>query len=120
MDQYPYPDLSRIRDRKDKWGMQILLPEHRELINELRREDNKVPKPELDRYDWEILEEELAIAIREKSFVTIKVWLDGVVYEKAGVIENISAADRILVLKQGNKNLRIPLNTVFGLLNHYR
>ena len=56
MQRQPNIDLSRVRDRKDKWGMQILLPEHRELINQLRRDDMKAAKPELDRYDWEILE----------------------------------------------------------------
>lgn len=119
MNEYPYPDLSKIRDRKDKWGMQILLPEHRELINQLRRDDMKAAKPELDRYDWEILEEELAMAIREKSYVTIKRWHDGYITEESGVIDEISSVDRVLLLNRDEQSIKIPLQQVFGLINHY-
>lgn len=119
MNEYPYPDLSKIRDRKDKWGMQILLPEHRDLINQMRRDEGKVPKPEMDRFDWEMLEEELAIAIREKSYVTIRQWRDGHIIEESGVIEEISMRDRTLYLLQNQETLKIQLQYLVGLVNLY-
>lgn len=94
------PDLSKVKDRgSKKWSMSMMLPEHTALIREMIEEDKKVPKPQLDDFDYDMLNEELGRAYQSQSIVELKTWRAGAIFSHIGVVEEVDTVARRIYLR---------------------
>lgn len=115
-----YPDLSKLKDRgSKKWSMAMMLPEHVQAIRRLIEEDKKILKPILDEYDYECLNEDLAIALRSESLVQLRTWRDGVVKETVGVVESIDSTSRKIYLVMNGEEESIRMDELFSIITIY-
>ena len=75
----------RIRDRgKMKFMPAHFMPEHRALLRELARDDLRQPRPMLDEYEIQEMENEICRAMEYTYLVQITKWDDGFTYEEKG------------------------------------
>ncbi|ALC88135.1 hypothetical protein AM499_07765 [Bacillus sp. FJAT-22090] len=100
-------DLSKVRDRGNKKWVAMMLPEHLKLIRSYSEEQTKVPRPILNEWDLEAIEETINIANKRKCDVTIKMWRDGEFILRGGIIQNVDL-----------KNRTIEVDDPFGLHNY--
>lgn len=92
-------DISKIRDRKDKWGMAMMLPEHVSLLREYYDEQQKVARPQLDEWDLEIIQENIEIGLKKKCQVHFKRWKEGQFVYNQGTIEEIDLKRRTIEIQ---------------------
>ncbi|WP_176167327.1 YolD-like family protein [Mesobacillus jeotgali] len=77
----------RIRDRgKLKFMPAHFMPEHRALLLELDREELRKPRPLLDEYEIQELENRICYAMEYTYTVKISKWEDGFTYEETGQV----------------------------------
>jgi hypothetical protein len=75
----------RIRDRgKMKFMPAHFMPEHRALLRELARDELRQPRPMLDEYEIQEMENEICRAMEYTYLVQITKWDDGFTYEEKG------------------------------------
>ncbi|QFF98907.1 YolD-like family protein [Psychrobacillus glaciei] len=70
-------DLLKVRDRGSKKWVAMMLPEHLKLVREYIDEQKKTPRPELNEWDLDIIQENIQIAMKRNVEVEIKTWKDG-------------------------------------------
>lgn len=105
-----------IKDRgKIKWTA-LMLPEHVEMIREWYEKDEKVPKPDLNEYDLQLLQEEMDIALKRQCEVLIHSWKDGAIHEHRGTIEGIDARNRMLIYGDQVGKHRLPMDEVVSIV----
>ncbi|BAQ11280.1 hypothetical protein OXB_2809 [Bacillus sp. OxB-1] len=69
--------MNNNRDRGTiKWTA-MMLTEHVEKLREWYDEDNFVPRPELDEWDFQAIQEELELAFKRQCESKVKVWKAG-------------------------------------------
>ncbi len=77
----------RIRDRgKLKFMPAHFMPEHRALLRELARDELRQPRPLLDEYEIQELENQICCAMEYTYPVIISKWADGFTHEEKGHI----------------------------------
>lgn len=110
--------LKTVGDIKDrgriKWTA-LMLPEHVEMIREWYEKDERVPKPDLNEYDLQLLQEEMDIALKRQCEVLIHSWEDGTIHEHRGTIEGIDARSRMLIYKKSDEKHRLPMDKVVSI-----
>jgi hypothetical protein len=75
----------RIRDRgKLKFMPAHFMPEHRALLRELARDELRQPKPLLDEYEIQEMENRICCAMEFTYPVKISKWDDGFTYVEKG------------------------------------
>ncbi|MBT2695443.1 YolD-like family protein [Bacillus sp. ISL-55] len=75
----------KIRDRgKLKFMPAHFMPEHRALLRELARDELRQPKPLLDEYEIQEMENQICYAMEFTYPVKISKWDDGFTYEEKG------------------------------------
>ncbi|MGV2941358.1 YolD-like family protein [Mesobacillus sp. LC4] len=75
----------RIRDRgKLKFMPAHFIPEHRALLRELARDELRQPRPLLDEYEIQEMENQICCAMEYTYEVKITKWDDGFTYEEKG------------------------------------
>lgn len=111
--------LKTVGDIKDrgqiKWTA-LMLPEHVEMIREWYEKDKWVPKPELNEFDLQLIQEEMDIALKRQCSVIIHSWKAGVIYKNRGVIQGIDARSRMLVYGDQWEKHRLPLDEVVSIV----
>lgn len=98
------PNIENVRDRGSKKWTAMMLPEHVKLIREYTEEQQKIPRPELDEFDLQVIGETIYIASKRKGNVLIKLWKEGEIKGYGGTVENLD------ILKK-----TIQLDNPFGL-----
>jgi hypothetical protein len=77
----------RIRDRgKLKFMPAHFMPEHRALLLELDRDELRKPRPLLDEYEIQELENRICCAMEYTYTVKNLKWEDGFIYEETGLV----------------------------------
>lgn len=98
------------RDRGNiKWTA-MMLPEHVKMLREWKKEDEYIPKPELDEWTMQELAERLQIAYERKFEVELEVWEEKKKYKVTGTIEKIH--NDKLYLKGGK---HFPFDAIYGV-----
>src|SRR4051794_22869882 len=100
---------AKLTDRGNKKWTAMMLPEH---LTELRQDEanyNKVPRPHLDKYDLEYIQDEMKRAITMKSAVLIKLWNDGVFSFRQGTIDEVNLTKRFIVIEDPFGSDRLEL-----------
>ena len=87
-------DLSKVRDRGSKKWVAMMLPEHVALLRQYNEDSKKVPRPQLDEWDYEALHTSLHNALISKADTRIKLWKDGEIVYKRGTIESVDLKRR--------------------------
>ncbi|WP_102262427.1 YolD-like family protein [Mesobacillus jeotgali] len=82
----------RIRDRgKLKFMPAHFMPEHRALLRELTRDELRQPKPLLDEYEIQEMENRICYAMEYTYPVKITKWDDGFTYEEKGYVHYLDS-----------------------------
>ena len=100
----------RNRDRGTiKWTA-MMLPEHVKLLHEWQAEDDYVPKPQHDEYDFEELAHQIKTAVQTNSLVHVTYWQNGEAFSVEGTVQALPMQSPKLVIlsPQGNKAIYIP------------
>ena len=100
----------RNRDRETiKWTA-MMLPEHVKLLREWQAEDDYVPEPQHDEYDYDELAHQIQTAVQTNSFVHVTYWQDGEALSIEGTIQAlpIQSLKLSILSPQGNKAIYIP------------
>lgn len=108
-----------IKDRgSKKWEMSIMLPEHVVMVNQWRKEDGYINKPELSEWDLQVVQEKLEISMKMKCETDIKVWGNGQFEIHHGTISKINNNNRQLfyINPFGVKCGPINLNDIVDIL----
>lgn len=104
-----------IKDRgMTKWqGM--MLTEHVEMIKAWREEDEKIPKPDLDEYDLQLIHEEIDVAMKRQCLVYIHTWRDGEITKHHGTISRVDIKTRVLYYEDPFKDYRLNLDEIVSV-----
>lgn len=101
-----------LRDRGTiKWTA-MMLTEQVELLREWYDDDDKSPKPNLNEWNLEQIQEDLNVAYKRKCQIEITIWQKGYYVSHVGVIEKIDVAAGQLVLVNSNNKIKINVNDV--------
>lgn len=111
--------LKTVGDIKDrgriKWTA-LMLPEHVEMIREWYEKDEQVPKPDLNEFDLQLIQEEMDIALKRRCEVIIHSWKGGAIHEHRGIIEGIDARNRMLIYGDSAGKHRLPMDEVVSIV----
>lgn len=78
-----------IRDRGTKKWQGMFLPEHRERLQQLWDEQDKIDKPVLDEQQIELINQNLMAALAHRSLVRCNVYEDGYIKTYEGYIRRV-------------------------------
>ena len=92
------PDLSRLNERGSKKWVAIMLPEHVKRIREYEAEQKRIPRPILDEFDMQVMEETIEIACKRKSWVRLKIWRNGELHLHEGNLVSVDLHRRTISL----------------------
>lgn len=92
-------ESAKLKHRDDKWGMSMMLPEHVVLLRNYYEDQKKVPCPELNEWDLEIIQSSLELALNSKADTKIKLWAAGEFFYKRGTIESVDLKRRTIELQ---------------------
>lgn len=111
--------LKTVGDIKDrgriKWTA-LMLPEHVEMIREWYEKDERVPKPDLNEFDLQLMQEEMDIALKRQCDVIIHSWKAGAIHTHRGVIQGIDAKSRMLIYGDQFEKHRLPMDEVVSIV----
>lgn len=105
-------DLSQLHDRGSKKWVAMMLPEHVKLLREYAVEIKKDPRPVLDEFDYELIEEQIAIAMKRNVEAKIKRWKDGEFIYIRGTIQWIDLARRTIELEDPFHSFELSIDEI--------
>ncbi|QFF99595.1 YolD-like family protein [Psychrobacillus glaciei] len=92
-------DLSKIRDRGSKKWVAMMLPEHVRLIREYNDASKKEPRPQLDEWDLEEIQQLIEIAMKRNVEVEMKIWKNGEFIYQVGRITWVDLNKRVIEME---------------------
>lgn len=101
-----------IRDRGTQKWTAMMLPEHVALLREHRIDQSKTPRPQLDEWDMDNIEETIGSAMKRNVEVNIKTWNDGEFTYRMGTITWIDLKRRTIELEDAFKSFTLPLDEI--------
>ncbi|WP_211654285.1 YolD-like family protein [Planococcus alpniumensis] len=113
--------MSINKDRKMVGGIQdrgalkwtsLMLPEHIRMLREWKEEDNRVPKPELDEFDLQTLQENIEIAMSRRCEVEIQILKDHQFHYYTGMIISLDIQTRTIVYDDLLSTKKLSVNEV--------
>ncbi|MFJ7855318.1 YolD-like family protein [Peribacillus frigoritolerans] len=106
-----------LNDRgKMKWQAALIMPEHKKLINEMLRDDQRQPKRIADEYELAEFDEKLHYAIAYNLPVRLTVWDDGFTEDLRGHIHYIDEITKEVRLKVANGTVeRLRFEALVGV-----
>ncbi|HLQ72379.1 MAG TPA: YolD-like family protein [Bacillota bacterium] len=106
-----------LRDRGTIKWTSLMLPEHVALLKEMWEEDNKVPKPDIDEQEMEIMNEKIRMAYHHNEDVRLSVHENGKITTVVGLIKRIDVqTNTIYLLKdRGNGTTPIPFYHIIAI-----
>lgn len=104
-----------IRDRgKIKWqGM--MLPEHVVELRKWMGQDHYTERPELNEWDLQLIQEELELAYKKKCETLVKTWVNGLIIQHQGIVEDIDLQSNVVILDKPFGVKRIQVSEVFSV-----
>lgn len=110
--------MKQVGDIKDRGAIKwqgMFLTEHVQMLRELREEKNKVPKPNLDEYDMQLIHEEIDLAMKRQCNAVLHTWRDGEVTRHHGTIIDVNIATRKLIYEDPFKTHQIELDEIISV-----
>ncbi|MGI2329638.1 YolD-like family protein [Planococcus sp. YIM B11945] len=110
--------MKQVGDIKDRGNIKwqgLFLSEHVQMLRDLRKEKSKMPKPNLDEYDMQLISEEMDLALKRQCDVVIHTWKDGEVTRHHGTIANIDIQRREFFMEDPFKSHRLNLDEVVSV-----
>lgn len=105
-------DLSKIRDRGSKKWVAMMLPEHVKMLRDYHEEIKKVPRPDLNEFDYEAIQEQIELAMKRNVAIKIKRWKDGEFLYHRGTIQWIDLTRRIIELEDPFQFFEVKLDEI--------
>ncbi|MFB5087046.1 YolD-like family protein [Psychrobacillus sp. PGGUH221] len=105
-------DLSQVKDRGNKKWVAMMLPEHLKLIREYVDDQKKIPKPVLDEWDLDIIQENIQIAMKRNVDVEVKTWKNGEFNFQIGSISWVDLKGRTIEMEDVFKSNVIQLDDI--------
>lgn len=109
------PDLSHLQDRGSKKWVAMMLPEHVKLLREYAVEIKKEPRPDLDEFDYELIEELIGLAMKRNVEAKIKRWKDGEFVYNRGMIQSIDLSRRSIELEDPFSSFELSLDEIVDI-----
>lgn len=111
--------VGNIKDRGAIKWQGMFLTEHVQMLRDWREEDKKIPKPDLNEWDLQAIQEELEIAMKRKCEVRIQSWKDDKFHYHKGTIEDIDFQSKTIVYDDpfGQHRLLVEEITAINLLD---
>ena len=107
--------VGNIKDRGSTKWQGMFLTEHVQMLREWREEDKLVPKPDLDEWDLQYIQEELEIAMKRKCEVRIQSWKDGKYHYHKGTIEAMDINSKTVVYDDPFGLHRLPVEEITAI-----
>lgn len=92
-------DFSRLQDRGVKKWQGMMITEHVTLLKKFNEDQKKTPRPELDEWDLDTIQETIEIAMKRNVEIRIKLWREGEVILRGGLIKEINLKYRTMDVK---------------------
>ncbi|PZX07393.1 YolD-like protein [Psychrobacillus insolitus] len=90
----------------------MMLPEHVALIRQYNKEIKKVPRPDLDEWDLDAIQENIEIAMKRNVDVKIKTWDDGKFIFHNGKIIWVDLGRRTIEMEDVFKSFMLKLDEI--------
>ncbi len=98
-------DIVHLKRGNKLWEQKIMLPEHVEALAELKRNELKIPPPDLADHELAEIAETAMTSLKHELDVVVRYWDDGFTRDITGVITRV---DRDLkTLRVSDKPVRI-------------
>lgn len=110
--------MKQVGDIKDRGTLKwqgMFLTEHVQMLREWREEDKKIPKPNLDEYDMQLINEEMDLALKRECNIIIHTWKDWKITRHHGKIAEINLKRRELILEDPFKSHRLSLDEIVSV-----
>lgn len=89
-----------------KWTS-MMLPEHVEMLKEMWKETEKIPKPELDLQELERINEQIQRAYHKQLKIALTIYCQGTIYVWEGKIEEIHPNEQKIMFETVTNEQRI-------------
>ncbi|PLT32746.1 YolD-like family protein [Bacillus sp. V5-8f] len=90
-----------LKDRgKIKWQGAFFMPEHQQMLNELKKDYYRQAKPILDQYQLEESENKICYAMEFTFLVKITAWEDGFEWDYEGLVHRLDPIHKMIYLEQ--------------------
>ena len=104
----------KVRDRgKIKWTA-LMLPEHVRELRQWQEDSEKVKRPELDEFDLQTMQEEVARALSSRLETRITSWRDGKLTYHGGVLQEVST--QYVSYEDPFGKHRVPIEEMVGVM----
>lgn len=105
-------DLSRLQDRGSKKWVAMMLPEHVKLLREYSEEIKKEPCPNLNEFDYEAIQDQIALAMQRNVEIIIKRWKEGEFIYNRGTIQWIDLRKRTIELEDPFRSFELYIDEI--------
>ena len=105
-------DLSKLQDRGSKKWVAMMLPEHVKLLREYMEEQKKTPRPELDEWDLDIIQENIQLAMKRNVEVEIKTWRNGAFHTHLGKVTWVDINKRTIEMEDILTSFTLQLDEI--------
>ncbi|GGA34365.1 YolD-like family protein [Psychrobacillus lasiicapitis] len=105
-------DLSKVRDRGSKKWVAMMLPEHVKLLREYMEEQKKAPRPDLDEWDLDIIQENIQLAMKRNVEVEIKTWRNGAFHTHLGKVTWVDINRRTIEMEDVFNSFTLQLDEI--------
>ena len=102
-----------ILDRgKKKWQFAFGMPEQVKMLRDLRREDNKQKKPQLDEQENEVIGIIVMESLNYTLPIKITVWNDGYFKSHIGFVDKVDQLMKYLILQTNEDKLYLMIDDI--------
>lgn len=105
-------DLSKLQDRGNKKWVAMMLTEHVSMLREYGKEIKREPRPDLDEWDYDEINNTLEMAIKSKADTKVKLWRDGAFIYNRGIVESVDLRRRVIELEDPFTLLQLKLDEI--------
>lgn len=104
-----------VKDRGNIKWQGMFLTEHVKLLREMEEESRKMPQPNLDEYDLQLIQEEVELALRRKCDIIVHTWKDGKVTRHHGTMVGVDEKREVLIYEDPFKQRAVILNEIVSI-----
>lgn len=105
-------DLSKVRDRGSKKWVAMMLPEHVKMLRDYNEEIKKAPRPDLNEFDYEAIQEQIELAMKRNVEIQVKRWKNGEFLYNQGTIQWIDLTKRTIELEDPFRSFVLQLDEI--------
>lgn len=105
-------DISKVKDRGNKKWVAMMIPEHLKILREYVEDQKKIPKPQLNEWDLDIIQDNIQIAMKRNVDVEVKAWKNGEFHFQIGSISWVDIKSRTVKIEDFFKSYVIKLDEI--------